>query len=276
MNELNDPAETFNNSSLARLLGVSEGTIRQWTEKHGVPSRKVGTERVFSAAMKDVFLQIQEFRKIKASPETIALNISEQLRLEEDRIRDESPDMTGKYDSDSFGYESGLKRIREDLGTEIAQHNLIVAEALSQNQAAMTDLKDLAEKYGQAMMKLGQLQADNTHLLKALESERQKTLLLPAPEDLRQAQTEKDHLAKALEAEKEQRRAAESVAKKIEHDSVRLEESLARVQEEARKADTRAAELQAEKDQLLERQGEISQALESEKKKTWLQKLFGK
>lgn len=275
MSELN-LEETYNNSSLARILGVSEGTVRQWAKKYAIPSRRLGNERVFSRAMRDVFCQIQDFQRAKSSPETIAQNIAEQLQLEMERIRAENPDAATNSDSVSFGYEFVLNRVKEQLQGEITEHNLVIAEALQQNQAAMVDLKDLADKYGQALLELGRYQSENRFLLQSLEAEKQKALLLPAPEDLRQAQIEKEHLAKALEAEKAQRKAAEAAAKKIEHDSVRLEESLARIQEEARKAEARAAELQAEKEKLLERQGEISQALETEQKKTWFQKLFKK
>lgn len=285
----NSDPKQYSGSECAKLVGVDESTIRQWREKFHLPSVKQSNKRLFSQSILEVMLQIQALRKAdpKVSEDTIWLNIRESVQAETTRIRAEIGENPGNTDSVQFGYEGALQKMQTQLSTELQAHTQALAHEFTQK---IENQQVLAQAFGAAREELGALKAENLFLRQALHEEKQKTLLLPAPEDLAKTQTERDHLAQTL-AEKEAALAAEAArlqALEAEKNRIvsdlhakdqalavqRSEADLMRAQLEASEA--LANRLQAEKEALLQAQGELSSELAQERKRSWWEKLFKK
>lgn len=285
----NSDPKQYSGSECAKIVGVDESTIRHWREKFHLPSIKQSNKRLFSQEILDVMLQIQALRKAdpKVSEDTIWLNIRDAVQSETTRIRSEIGEKAGDPDSVQFGYEGALQKMQAQLSTELQAHSQALAQEFTQKIEGQALL---AQAFGDAREELGALKAENLFLRQALHEEKQKTLLLPAPEDLAKAQTEREHLEKAL-AEKDAAlaqeadriRALDLEKSRIVSESLAKDQALAvqrseaeTIQAQLEAAQALANRLQAEKEALLKTQGEISQALAQEQKRTWWEKLFKK
>lgn len=286
---MNNSDTEYTGSECARALKVDESTIRLWRTTYGIPSRKVGNRRLFSTSMLAVMRQIHELKKADPTVphETIMLNIGAAVRAEVSKLMGESGTEPEQSDSVQFGYEPAIQKMQAQLSSELQLHTQALAQEFGQKIEGQSQL---AQAFGDAREELGALKAENMFLRQALHEEKQKTLLLPAPEDLTLAKAEKDHLAQAL-AEKEaalsrelERIAALDAEKnRIVSESYEKDAALAVKQSEAEIMQAQlmavqalANQLQAEKEGLLKAQGELSSELAQERKRTWWEKLFKK
>lgn len=272
----------FTGSECARTLGVDESTVRLWRTTFGIPSRKAGNRRLFSADMLAVMRQIQELKKADATcpHETIMLNIGPAVRAEVAKLMGESGAESEQSDSVQFGYEPAIQKMQAQLSAELQGHTQALAQEFTQKIESQSQL---AQAFGDAREELGALKAENLFLRQALHEEKQKMLLLPAPEDLTLAKVERDQLAQALASESERLQALAEEKNRIVSESHAKDQALAVQQSEAElmRAQLEAAEalanrLQAEKEALLKAQGELSSELAQERKRTWWEKLFKK
>ena len=279
----------YTGSECARTLGVDESTIRLWRTTFGIPSRKQGNRRLFSVEMLAVMRQIHELKKADATcpHETIMLNIGPAVRAEVAKLMGETGAEPEQSDSVQFGYEPAIQKMQAQLSAELQGHTQALAQEFTQKIESQSQL---AQAFGDAREELGALKAENLFLRQTLHEERQKLLLLPAPEDLAKTQIERDHLAQSL-AEKEAALAAESARlqalteekNRIVSDSHAKDQALAVQRSEAdlMRAQLEASEalanrLRAEKEALFQTQGELSSELAQERKRSWWEKLFKK
>lgn len=288
---------SLNGVQIAERVGITEGGIRKYAKEFDVPSWKTPTgQRHYSIEMIPVFQQIRSMREQGVSSDNIKLNVSDALNAERDRIRGR-PEGYG-IDSKTLVYE-----VVEQMQGEIQDSGQAL---LNQVLVRLTD------EYGRLREDLGASNALLQVTRMQLEEAQQKVQLLPAQAEsllqeqnkVRQAedearwlQNQQASLASELESAQSQiqelnqaqqgtqkelaqaelaRQAAELERKHTEQLVADLRQQLDQAQANER---AQAEELSQAKIRIgtLERELETErEALATERRKTWLDKLTKK
>lgn len=288
---------SLNGVQVAERVGITEGGIRKYAKEFDVPSWKTpGGQRHYSVEMIPVFQQIRSLREQGLSSESIKLNVSAALSAERDRIRGR-PEGSG-IDSKALVYE-----VVEQMQGEIQDSGQAL---LNQVLVRLTD------EYGRLREDLGASNALLQVTRMQLEEAQQKVQLLPAQaesllheqnrvrqaeEEARRQQAQQASLASELESAQNQiqelNQARQALQTELAQTQLaRQEAELERKHAEQQSADLRlkltetqanqnaqAEELSQAKARIgtLERELETQhEALASERRKTWLDKLTKK
>lgn len=260
--------QIYSRSEIVRELGVAEGTIRKYEDRFGVPSWKQEGKCYYSAESLKIFRQIQALYAEGLDKESIAATIGPALEAERERIATR-PQEAG---IDLDGLRNELVRV---LKHDIQDHEKSVVDRI---------LAGITQEYGSTREQLGEYKAQVQYLASRLAEVEQQTKLLPAQaeslrdaqertrwaeEEARRAQHQQSTLTESLEA-------AQNRIRELERTEQALQLQLAQAELAMKHAEEQASDLHVQLVEAKGRIGLLEQEIETERRKTWLDKLTKK
>ncbi|MBF2055207.1 MAG: helix-turn-helix domain-containing protein [Candidatus Sericytochromatia bacterium] len=248
-------------AEVAKITGKSEKTISRWIKSGKLPAIRHGTGYLIDEA--DIPLRLD--------PSLDRHAFIQQKLLEPDHVAD-MPVSThsGRVDIHNLlDVASLFSNGQVERKSSIDNISQMLQKHHSDVEKIIREQNELAEKYARATYKIGQLEERNRLLEENNLKLEQKMSLLPPPEQWQDTRQEllqlKDHL-KQTEAEHQQK---QMQTQQTHQEQLRvLQEQLAQM--------TQAKQtLEQETERLQKEQQDLSQALETEKKKGFWQRMFG-
>lgn len=240
-------------AEVAKITGKSEKTISRWIKSGKLPAIRHGTGYLIS----------EEDIPLRVDPNVDRHAVIQQRLLAPDGA--EAGAVSGdarQVDINQIMNVAGLiAGGQADRKSSLDNINLMFQKHQAEVEKIIREQNELAEKYARATYKIGQLEERNRLLEEQNLKLEQKMTLLPPPEQWNSTRQELDRLRDNLQN-------TQASEKTYEHKVRELEGLM-------RQAETDKRRVEDEKRQLEQEHGEVKQALESERKKTFWQRLFG-
>lgn len=272
-NATNSAANRQNVSQVAKALGKGEASIRRWIQQFGIPTIEEGGQNLLNPEMVQVLRQIKELRDQKLRSEDIELNVSDAIQNERERLNIDEP-----LRDESSGI---ARRMVDDLSQALAEHHEILAHSVNH---AVQEASRMADRYADSQRELGRMEAMMQAMQYQLQEAQQQARLLPEKaQALQDRELEARLLQQKLEMEQQQLEASEEARDQLEEALERKDKEIARVQAEKQTLEQTVKELNAQiqelKAQVSQQQEELEardNLLESERSKSWWDKLTKK
>lgn len=280
MNPTNASTNRQNVSQVAKALGKGEASIRRWIQQFSIPTIEEGGQNLLTPEMVQVLRQIKDLREQKLRSEDIELNVNEAIQNERERLNIDEP-----LPDESSGI---ARRMVDDLSQALAEHHEILAHSVNN---AVQEASRMADRYAESQRELGRMEAMMQAMQYQLQEAQQQARLLPEKaqalqdreletrlllQKLEHEQQKREHEQQQLEASEEARDQLEESLEKQDSAIKRLQAENQNLEQTVKDLKTRLEELQT---QVRRQQEEIEAKdalLESEKSKTWWNKLTKK
>lgn len=266
MNATNPMTNRQNVSQVAKALGKGEASIRRWIQQFNIPTIEEGGQNLLTPEMVQVLQQIKELREQKLRAEDIELNVTEAIRSEREKLN---------FDEEPRDESSGIaRRMVDDLSQALAEHHEILAHSVNN---AVQEASRMADRYAESQRELGRMEAMMQAMQYQLQEAQQQARLLPEKaQALQDRELEARLLQQQLDMEQRQLEASEEARDDLETALERQSQELKAALAEKQALEQTVLELKAQ----LQRQQEELEArdalLESERSKSWWDKLTKK
>ncbi len=238
-------------AEVAKITGKSEKTISRWIKSGKLPAIRHGTG----------YLITEEDIPLRVDPHLDRHAFIQQRLLSPDHVESvtSSPVESRRVDiQDLMGVAGLIAGGQVDRQGSLENINLMFQKHQAEVEKIIREQNELAEKYARATYKIGQLEERNRLLEDQNLKLEQKMVLLPPPDQWNSTRQE-------LERVKEQLNSNESnYSQKVRE----LETQMHQSELEKQKLDSEKRQIELEKQQ-------IKEELESERKKSFWQRLFG-
>lgn len=248
-------------AEVAKITGKSEKTISRWIKSGKLPAIRHGTGYLIDES--DIPLRLD--------PSLDRHAFIQQKLLEPDYVP-EPPvsNHTGRVDINNLlDVASLFSNGQVERKSSIDSISQMLQKHHSDVEKIIREQNELAEKYARATYKIGQLEERNRLLEENNLKLEQKMSLLPPPEQWQDTRQELIQLKDSLKQTESEYQQKQVLTQQVHQDQ------LSALQNQLQQAEQARQLLEQETARLQKEQQDLSQALETEKKKSFWRRMFG-
>jgi len=245
-------------AEVAKIAEKSEKTISRWIKSGKLPAIRRGTGYLINGD--DI--------PLKLDPSQDRHVYIQQRLLEQPKDESSQPVNSGAVDVNKL-VTALLNREQPEVKVPAPNISSILTEHLRDVEKTIREQNELAEKYARATYKIGQLEERNRLLEDSNLKMNQKMALLPPPEHWQSTRKELEEVKKNFhKAEVQHEHQVKTTQEEYEN-------KLQELQEQLKQLETGKETLEQEKEELSQEREQLSEELQTERKKSIWQKLFG-